>query len=642
MNFLINLYLLISIINLTGSTNVWLHYLRNNATKLEASRCRQPFYLNQLDLYKQTLIDVDLSMNKIVDIAFTRSFTKLKTLNLATNLIKNLEPLKQLIELERLDLSHNLINDLKPIENLFNLIKLKIYDNRIKSIDAILTNLYNLISIDASDNEINQIQIDSSMFNYSTSLLDLELTNNFLDNIDSLAHLSKLKKLHVNKNKIRYLSRQIMQRLDDLEFFHIEFNLIEKFEEINTNENRKWDYLNFGSNLITNIDFICKNYRFITKIKYLMFKKNLIENADCTLSLTNLITLDLNTNRVKKLNYLDNLDSLIVLDLGFNQLNELKVNKSLTNLNYLSLRSNNVSNIEFISKFTGLTILDLANNFITDIDILKNMTNLIHLNLSFNQIENVSVLKHLNNLSSLLISHNKIYDLNSIKNVHSLIRIEANYNQLTNIDVIKHLTRLIIVELSNNRIEFVDDYLFDELFSLRRLEMSSNRIKTLKLTSNNMSNINFLNISFNRFDSVDFMTNLFKLKNVIVNNNKIDQFNFNIISNKKDLFRIDLSFNQIESFNLIEFNISKHPNLKFIYIDTNFKDYFSIFNNDIVAKRNEAFTFIKSLFILTKNELTFFDCKLIFNYLKKNIHFNLFYNDQIDRFLATCTLSLDL
>ena len=246
------------IFNYDASANIWIKYLEDNNTKLDASRCHHNkclIYLNELNIYKQNLIDVDFSINKLVKLDFLRLFSIVKTLKLNANLISNIEPLSQLISLERLDLSSNLIINLNPIKNLVNLIKLNLNDNQVKSIDVVLNNLCHLMIFDASNNQIKSIRI---VHNYSSNLAELELTNNLIETIDeSFVYLTKLKRLYLGKNKLRFINKEIIQKLINLEYFNMEFNSVQKIDDINDNDNIY--YLHFGNNLIRNVDFICQD-----------------------------------------------------------------------------------------------------------------------------------------------------------------------------------------------------------------------------------------------------------------------------------------------------------------------------------------------------------------------------------------------
>jgi internalin A len=306
-------------------------------------------------------------------------------------------------------------------------------------------------------------------------------------------------------------------------------------------------------------------------------------------------------------------------------------------LNYLILKSNNLTNIEFISKFRCLSALDLSFNNIRNIDKLSILINLTYISLSNNQIEDISGLTNLKNLHTLYLNHNNLFDISSVQNMPLLFRLEVNSNSLTNINAIKNLNRLQIFDSSNNQIETIEDNLFDEIFLLKKLDLSNNRIKMFKSTLN-QTKIYFLNMSYNQLMDINFIYNCSKLKQAFVNNNNITRLSFNNFLNYIDLFRFDLSFNRI-SLADEKIDLSKNEFLRYFFIDICFIKHFSDFNNSIIVKQYESVRFIKSLFILTKDNISFFDCKLTFNFIKRNIHFNLFYSHQVERFISICQLS---
>ena len=631
------LFLLIIIISFGSSylENIWMKYLMNNETKLEAYNAKiNHKHLYQLEIFSNSLTYVDLSINnKIVQIDFLRPFKNLTTLKLSLNRIKNIEPLAELNKLEILDLSSNLIVDLRPIKSLTNLIELKVNFNKIKSIDFIFANLFYLVSIDVSDNLIEEINIKNSS-SFSTNLVEFKLANNFLENIDSFGYLIKLQIINLNNNNIRYFNSESIRKLTNLNHIFMESNQIVRFDEFGQMINL--EYFNLANNLIKNIDFVCKDFSIISKLKGISLNKNQIENANCLLKLNNLRSLLINKNKLNQLDYLDNLTNLSSLDLSFNNLNELKINRNLDKLNYISLKNNNFVRIEFISRFVHLTYLDLSFNIIKNIDSLKNLTNLGYLSLSNNQIEDANVLKHLKNLHTLYLNHNFIFNLDFIGHLNLIYHLEVNSNKLNNIDWIKNFNLMKIFYSSDNEIESIDDNLFDRLDLLKKLDLSRNKIKCLKSLSN-LTNIVFLNISFNRLENIDFIMNYSKLRQILVENNNISKLNFNTLFNKnnQDLSRIDLSFNSIKTTDS-KIDLSNNDFLLFFYIDTSLLNQLAEFKNIRMSTKNHAF--IKSLYIITKNDVNFIDCKLIFSLLKRNIHLNMFYAHQIERFIKNCKL----
>jgi internalin A len=83
------------------------------------------------DLQLSNRTNLDLSLNKIVDIEPIASLTNLTSLDLSSNQISNLAPLAGLSKLNSLFLGYNQIADLKPLASLSNLTSLDLTQNKI-------------------------------------------------------------------------------------------------------------------------------------------------------------------------------------------------------------------------------------------------------------------------------------------------------------------------------------------------------------------------------------------------------------------------------------------------------------------------------------------------------------------------------
>ena len=104
------------------------------------------------------------------------------------------------------------------------------------------------------------------------------------------------------------------------------------------------------------------------------------------------------------------------------------------------------------------------------------------------------------------------------------------------------------------------------------------------------------------------------------------------------LERYDVSFNrhiQLAS------KLNKLNDTKFVSTDTNLIWLFYDSRNMLTCTEKAQYIYCESMFILTRNDLNYINCEETILFLKKNIHFNLFYFEQIDLFLSICS-SMDL
>ena len=98
----------------------------------------------------------------------------------------------------------------------------------------------------------------------------------------------------------------------------------------------------------------------------------------------------------------------MVLDLGENQINDIRHLSDLVNLIILKLDNNKINDLRSLANLYKLQTLDLGSNSMVDTSSLSKMTNLTELNLSNNEINDISVLSNLTNLRVLNIQDNKL------------------------------------------------------------------------------------------------------------------------------------------------------------------------------------------------------------------------------------------
>lgn len=102
------------------------------------------------------------------------------------------------------------------------------------------------------------------------------------------------------------------------------------------------------------------------------------------------------------------LKTITYLDLGENQIGDVKPLAGLTNLTSLNLSGNKISDVKPLAGLTNLTFLGLNRNKISDVEPLAGLTSLIWFVLNSNRISNVKPLAGLTNLKGLNIGENPI------------------------------------------------------------------------------------------------------------------------------------------------------------------------------------------------------------------------------------------
>jgi leucine-rich repeat-containing protein 49 len=139
--------------------------------------------------------------------------------------------------------------------------------------------------------------------------------------------------------------------------------------------------------------------------------------------------------------------------LGKNQLEKIEGLETLTRLDVLDLHSNQITTVEHLNHMPELRVLNLAGNQIVNVDNLEGLVSLTELNLRRNQIQNVRSLDTLPNLQRVFVSNNLLSSFESLQCIfltkHLLelaldgnpVAQEAGYRQvvLDNLKGLRHL-----------------------------------------------------------------------------------------------------------------------------------------------------------------------------------------------------------
>src|SRR5437773_112229 len=135
------------------------------------------------------------------------------------------------------------------------------------------------------------------------------------------------------------------------------------------------------------------------------------------LSLTNL---DAGRRNVKSIDGLEAARNLISLDLQINRLTNFSLPGELTKLITLDASINPLTSFALPPGLAGMTELNLSQNLLTSITLPVGMTNLIELNLFFNQLTNLTLPADLRNLIELDLDFNQFSSINFPSNLNRL------------------------------------------------------------------------------------------------------------------------------------------------------------------------------------------------------------------------------
>ena len=217
-----------------------------------------------------------------------------------------------------------------------------------------------------------------------------------------------------------------------------------------------------------------------------------------------------------------------------------------THLKKLILRQNLLTNLNGLECMSELISLDCyLNSFEKIPDVILQFPKLEWLDFSFNSIRAIANLDTLTNLKKLYLVNNKIKKMNGLNALTSLTMLELGSNRIRSIEGIDKLTNITELWLGKNKIRALQG--LDSLINLRLLSIQSNRItqignglkfnvnlQELYLSHNGLQsmdegllflpNLKTLDLAGNFITKLENLQNAKKLKELWMNDNKIDTF----------------------------------------------------------------------------------------------------------------------
>lgn len=313
----------------------------------------------------------------------------------------------------------------------------------------------------------------------------------------------------------------------------------------------------------------------------------------------NLESLSIQSNKIDRMNRINELGNLKRLNLEQNQINKIEGLENKSNIEHLYLSNNQISKVEGLENLKNLETLYLSNNQITDITPLSINTSLTNLYLKGNSKIDGNrnnytgkKLEALNKIGEILDRNGTInIDVDKIGLFNNYKTLDLSKQQLTTLEPLEGLTQLTELNLDTNQLTLEDtksQEILKNMTSLRSLNLSTNKITNVTAI-NNLNNLKILNLNgaennINLQEIEDIISNLDKLilsteslKTILnCDINKITKLKLNYLgytglqeipdlSKFTKLVELDLTNN----FNVTNFNtISNLTNLKILTLSS--------------------------------------------------------------------------
>ncbi len=309
-------------------------------------------------------------------------------------------------------------------------------------------------------------------------------------------------------------------------------------------EAEKITYLNVQASNVIDITGI----QYMKNLDSLILLNNKIKDISALKQLTNLKNLNLNINQINDITVLKYMENLSVLSLDVNQISDISALKDLINLKSLSLDSNQISDISVLKNLTNMETIRLDYNQISDISALANMTNMKSLYLAHNKIRDISEIKTLVKMKVINLDNNQISDISALENMTNMERLYLAYNNISDISTIEGMIKLTDLHLNNNQISNISPV--KDMTDIKRLYLSDNQISDISMLKD-LTSLTQLNLGGNQISDISALKDFTRLQSLDLSNNQISD-----ISALKDLkilmTVLSLNDNQISDISVLK------------------------------------------------------------------------------------------
>ncbi|KAF0482763.1 leucine rich repeat protein [Gigaspora margarita] len=346
------------------------------------------------------------------------------------------------------------------------------------------------------------------------------IPNNFFDG------LYNIKELFLDRNSLRDLSEEIL-KLTKLEILDLSNNCISQFNpRLKLKKMKNLRRINLDNNVLSDITNLCK----VKTLRELRANNNFLGTLTMDISkLTKLRLLYLDNNQLENLpDSVGRLKSLCVLRLNNNNLENLPLSVcSLRQLKVLELKSNLLKQLpENFKELENLAKLDVSNNQLTSLpnDIVK-CSRLTHLIASNNKLESIPPkFGQLYRLITLNLRQNQINNLPvDFGKLTNLIDLDLSYNELVLLpESLGSLKKLTDIKINNNPSLMAIPDTLQKLSQIKKIYLQHCNLSSIPFTIGEAYNqLNYVNISYNLFDTVPNLQGMNNVTIFNISNNRI-------------------------------------------------------------------------------------------------------------------------
>ncbi|KAG0500456.1 hypothetical protein HPP92_000528 [Vanilla planifolia] len=186
----------------------------------------------------------------------------------------------------------------------------------------------------------------------------------------------------------------------------------------------------------------------------------------------------LRDNKLKKVPDISIFKRLVVFDISFNEIPSLNgLSKVSSKLKELYVSKNEVTRMEELEHLCELRILELGSNRLRVMENLQTLTNLQELWLGKNRIKTVN-LCGLTNIKKISLQSNRLTSMLGFQECVDLEELYLSHNGIAKMEGLSSLKSLRVLDISSNKLTAVNDV--ENLTGLEDLWLNDNQIISLE------------------------------------------------------------------------------------------------------------------------------------------------------------------
>lgn len=291
---------------------------------------------------------------------------KLRVLNIDSTWVTNISFLKDLTSLVDLDVSNNKIVDATAIKNLEKLVTLRIQNTNIRDIEFV-SSLKNLNYLNVSYTKISDVSILGKL----EKLRFLLLQYTAISDLKFAQDLKSLRWLHAGATEIN----DIRPIAKCTRIQHLYLNKTKLTDLTGIGELHELQHLSLSESTVSDISSIVD----LATLNYLDLEKTTITSLPTMSGLKRLSFLGLGSTGISSLKELENLERLSVLSVDRTNINSIRPLSRARRLKYLDISFTDVADLSPLRNNQTLETLHINHTKVSDFSVLRSLPKLSHL-----------------------------------------------------------------------------------------------------------------------------------------------------------------------------------------------------------------------------------------------------------------------